>query len=117
MPVTLTIPQWHPATVNQLLHSVGSRIRLKKADRAIVAVYARQQQIPQATGKRRLAVRIILGKGQRARDPDSYFKSLEDACVHAGLLVDDSHQYVELAPVTFARDAQHWGTVIQFEDM
>jgi hypothetical protein len=42
-------------------------------------------------------------KGQRAPDPDAFFKSLWDALVHAGMLVDDNRQHVELAPVTFSR--------------
>jgi Holliday junction resolvase RusA-like endonuclease len=50
-------------------------------------------------------------------DADAYFKSLLDACKHAGLILDDSNRYVELAPVTFARDWHNWGTVITLLDL
>jgi hypothetical protein len=46
------------------------------------------------------------GKGQLAPDPNAFFKSLCDTLVHAGALVDDNRQHVELAPVTFSRDLQ-----------
>jgi hypothetical protein len=58
-----------------------------------------------------------LDKGQHAADPDSQFKSLCDALVHAKMLVNDNRQHVELAPVTFSRDPKAWGTVIQLEDL
>ena len=113
---TLTIERWHPATVNELLRSVRTRIRRKKLDREVIMAYTWQQKIPKAQGKRRLSLHIVMGKGQRGADPDAYFKSLNDACVCSGLLVDDSRRYVELTPVTFSRDWQHWGTVLTVED-
>jgi hypothetical protein len=64
-----------------------------------------------------VSLHIILDKGQRAADPDSQFKSLCDALVHAGALVDDNRQHVELAPVTFLRNPAAWGTVIRLEDL
>lgn len=114
---TLHIPHWQPATVNQLMHSVRGKIRLKKADREMVCAYTLQARIPRVEGKRRLSLHIILGKGQRGADADAHFKSLLDACKHAGLILDDSSRYVELAPVTFSRDWQGWGTIIQLEDL
>jgi hypothetical protein len=89
--------------------------QLKKVDRAMVAAYA--SEIPKAKGKRRVSLHIILDKGQRAADPDSQFKSLCDALVHAKMLVNDNRQHVELAPVTFSRDPKGWGTVIRLEDL
>ncbi len=47
----------------------------------------------------------------------AFFKSLCDALVHAGALVDDNRQHVELAPVTFSRDPKVWGSVIRLEDL
>jgi Holliday junction resolvase RusA-like endonuclease len=81
----------------------------------MVATYA--HNIPKAQGKRRVSLHIILDKGQRAPDPDAFFKSLCDALVHAEMLVDDNRQHVELAPVTFSRDWQHWGTRITLLDL
>jgi hypothetical protein len=60
---------------------------------------------------------IILRKGQRAGDPDSYQKSLLDALVQAEMLWDDNRQHVDLAPLTFSRDPAAWGTVITLQDL
>jgi Holliday junction resolvase RusA-like endonuclease len=116
---TLEIPRWHPATVNQLLRSVRGRIRLKKLDRQMIWSYCRLQQIPPAQGKRRVTLTIVLAQHQRGADPDpdSYFKSLGDACVHAHLLINDSHLYVEWAPVKYERSPAGWGSRIMFEDV
>jgi hypothetical protein len=113
---TINIPRWHPAPLNKLMKGHWSNgHRLKKVDRAMVAAYA--SNIPKAAGKRLVSLHIILGKGQRAADPDSQFKSLCDALIHAKLLVDDNRQHVELAPVTFSRDPKAWGTRITLEDL
>jgi Holliday junction resolvase RusA-like endonuclease len=113
---TLDIPRWHPAPLNKLMKGHWSNgHHLKKVDRAMVAAYA--SGVPKAEGRRRVSLHIILDKGQRACDPDSYQKSLNDALVHAGMLVDDNRQHVELAPVTFSRDPAAWGTRIMLEDL
>jgi hypothetical protein len=114
---TLEIPRWHPATVNQLLRSVRGRMRLKKLDRQVVWSYARLQQIPPAQGKRRVTLTIVLAPSQKGSDPDAYFKSLGDACIHAYLLINDSHLYVEWAPVVFERSPAGWGSRVRFEDL
>jgi hypothetical protein len=90
---------------------------LKKADFQMVAHYAKS--IPKAGkgAKRRVSLHIILNKGQRAGDPDSYQKSLLDALVNAEILWDDNRQHVELTPVTFSRDPKAWGAKITLEDM
>jgi hypothetical protein len=48
----------------------------------------------------------LLGPRQRGADPDAYWKSLLDALVHAGLLVDDSPKWCELGPVRFERECR-----------
>ena len=111
----ITIPRWHPATVNQLLRSVKGRIRLKKTDRELIGWYARCARITRATGRRRVSLEITLGPRQRASDPDAYWKSLLDALVQAGLLIDDTRQHVELGSVEFNRGPEHQ-TVILLED-
>lgn len=115
--LTLTIERWYPSTINQLLRSVRMRIRRKKLDREVIMAHAWQQKIPKAQGKRRVSVHIVLGKGKRAADADAYHKSLLDACKHAGIIVDDTSRYVELAPVTFSRNSIQPGTVITLEDL
>lgn len=111
----LIIDGWHPCRLNQLV-SVhwANRSRLKRVDRQFVATYGRD--LPRATGKRRVRLRIVLGPGQRAGDPDAYWKSLLDALVHAGLLLDDNRQHVELGPVAFDR-AEKRRTEIILEDI
>ena len=114
--VELYIPHWHPAPLNALLGGHWSKgHRLKKADRAMIWAYA--QGHPKAESKRRVELTIILKKGQRAADPDSQFKSLNDALKQAGLLVDDNRQYVELAPVRYERGSEtDWGTRVVLRD-
>jgi Holliday junction resolvase RusA-like endonuclease len=50
-------------------------------------------------------------------DVDAWQKSGLDAMKHAGLIVDDSAQYLELGPVTFSRNWLRWGTRITIEDL
>ncbi|HKI30283.1 MAG TPA: hypothetical protein VKA46_00225 [Gemmataceae bacterium] len=113
----LTIPDWHPARLNQLLtQHWRPRYRLKRADAALVATYAHLTGIPPATGRRRVLLRITLGPRQRAGDPDAYWKSLLDALKAARLLVDDNRQGVELGPVTFDRGPAR-ATAITLENL
>lgn len=112
MPVTrairhvLTIPNWHPVRLNQLLGCHWARRgRLKRQDRNLVAVYARLGCIPQARGRRRVGLTLTMAPRQRCPDPDCFWKSLNDALVHAGLLVDDGPKWCELGRVRFQRGA------------
>lgn len=110
----IRIPNWHPAPVNRLYSGHwAKRKRLKEKDADIVAHYA--QPWPKATSKRRVKVAIVLGPRQRACDSDAYFKSLLDALKHAGMIVDDSPKWVELAPVEFTRGDR--ATEIWLEDI
>jgi hypothetical protein len=114
---TLTIPGWQPARVNQWDgRHWAVRARAKKADRELVGAYARLAGIPPASGKRRVSLTLTLAPRQRAGDPDAYFKSLLDALVHAGPLLDDNRQGVELGGVEFERGAEH-ATRVLLEDL
>jgi Holliday junction resolvase RusA-like endonuclease len=113
----LVIPAWHPARLNQWDgRHWSTRSRAKRCDRSIVAGYALQQRIPPATGKRRVSLVITLAPRQRAGDPDAYFKTVNDALVHAGLLLDDNRQGVELGTVEFLRGLAR-ETEIVLEDL
>jgi hypothetical protein len=112
----LVVPDWHPATVNQLLAGVRQRIRLKKADLEMVGTNAHLAGVPKATGKRRVSLRITLAPCQRGADPDAFWKSTLDSLVHAGLLVDDSREWVQLGTVTFDRGPGR-STVISLKDL
>ena len=115
MPVySLTIPNWIPARLNQMKGHWSRGAALKKIDREMIAGYALQarDRIPQATSKRRVSLTITLANGERAGDPDAYFKSVNDALVHAGLLKNDSHLWVVLGDVVFERGAERATTII-----
>lgn len=96
------VEKWHPATTNQLMKSVGARIRLKKRDRKVIGDFLRvEARVPMAAGKRRVGLKIHLEPGQRRADPDSYWKSLLDALVAHGLLKNDSPEWCEILPVEY----------------
>lgn len=94
---TLVIPNWKPISVNALTRTVKDRIRLKRFDREMIVAYAWRQRLAPAEGRRRVSARFVVYSGPL---PDSHnlMKSLLDALVHAGLLLDDSDQWLELGP-------------------
>jgi hypothetical protein len=113
----LAIDRWQPTRLNQLLHEHwGKANRRKKADRELVGFYALIGKVPPATGPRRVSLRITLAPGQRAGDPDSYWKSTLDALVGVGLLLDDNRQNCELGGIDFDRGPER-STAILLEDL
>ncbi len=113
---TVTIPKWHPTSLNKLLSlHWARRTKAKQSDYDLVAWYCNEALVPKATGKRRIGLRLILGKGSRAPDPDNMLKVLLDALVACGRLVDDNRQYCELLPAEFERGER--ATVITLEDV
>lgn len=112
--IRIEIPDWHPAPLNKQNAHWTVRHRLKKADREMVAFYSRT--FPKAKVKRLLRLTIVLGKGERGCDVDAYDKSLLDALVHAGMLVDDSKNWVVKAPNIYER-AKTKATIIELEDL
>lgn len=110
------IPDFHPARLNQLLGHHYRRGRLKRDDAMLVAHHLVQARVPRATGKRRVSLRLTLAPRQRAGDPDAYWKSLLDALVRCGALVDDNRHWCELGPVTFERGTR-LETVIILEEV
>ncbi len=113
---TITIPDWHPAKLNELLGDWRKRERLKKGDRFLVAYYCREQNLPVALGRRRVSLLLTLKPRQRGGDPDAYWKSLLDALVICGCLRDDSRHGVELGEVRFERGPAA-STTITLEDL
>ena len=112
----IIIPDWVPVSVNQLTRSWRRANRLKAHDREMVAVYARVQQVPAAICKRRVSVTITVDHAGHRPDPDNLLKSLLDALVQCGRLVDDSIQWCELGPVVVEIGSMRQ-TVIQLEDV
>lgn len=101
---TLTIPNWHPARLNQWEGRHWSvKAKLKKGDRELVIFYSRLAGIPQAHGKRRVSLAVVLTKAQRSPDIDAFWKSTLDALVQAKLLKDDSPKWCELGSVEYER--------------
>lgn len=97
----IIIPGWHPTPLNKILRSRWDAARLKRSDREIIAHYGKD--VPKAKGRRKVDFAIILKKGQRACDPDAYYKSLLDGLVCAHLLKNDSRRWCRIEQPTFWR--------------
>lgn len=97
------IPGWHPARLNQLMSEPLGGYKRKKLDRRIVADHIHSYGIQRATNKRSLKALLLFPKGKRAGDPDCYWKSLCDALVQCGALVNDSDLWVKLEPNEYFR--------------
>jgi hypothetical protein len=81
----IVIPRWRPTLLNKLLGCHwGTRTRLKRHDAELLAAYARAAGVPRATGRRRVSLRVTLGPGQWAPDPDSLWKSCSTGWCAAG---------------------------------
>ncbi len=108
----LVIPNWIPVALNRYVGqhwSIGRR--LKKIDRHLIMFYAVLHRFPPATGPREVSMLITLQGRDKERDPDSMFKSVNDALVHASLLVDDSRRWCKLGDVSFQRGEQRATTI------
>jgi hypothetical protein len=110
------IPDWLPATVNQLLRGVRQRIRLKQSDRSIMGGYLLRARLPPPSGPRRVSLRLTLGPRDRERDVDSSWKSVLDALVQAGALRGDDVHSCQLGAVEIGRGGRR-STVIVLEDL
>lgn len=115
----IEIPRWHPTPLNKLLKAHWrERARLKRYDRDVVISHCLLENVPPATKKRRVSMTYIRGRGQvgPVPDVDALWKSLLDALVAASVICDDSHEWVEIAPVAFDRDKSS-ATIIELEDI
>ena len=91
--------------------------RLKYEFEQFVALAMREQNVPRATGQRRVSLTAILGKGRKKCDKDAYDKVCLDCLVRCGLLLDDSERgLVGRMSVEFER-AEKDGAVITLEDV
>lgn len=88
---------------------------MKDTDADMVAVYCRISEVPQATGKRRVQLKIVLVGRQQKTDPLAYAKSLLDALVKCGQLVDDTDEYVEWVPPVYERGTEASCTIVLTE--
>jgi hypothetical protein len=113
----ITVQGWRPALDNELTRKHW-RVKdgLKRRDVAIVAWACRTQGVPTATNRRRVAVRITNRYTSRYPDPLAPFKSLLDALVRCGALVDDSGRWCEVVtPAQYRRGPL--ATTIELTDL
>jgi hypothetical protein len=113
----LTIPNFHPTPLNDLIGTHRMKAHpLKAADARRLGDEAELARVPRAAGRRRVWLRIILAKGQKGCDGDAYWKSCLDALVLCGRLRNDSRQWCEIGgPVEFERGKR--ATQIVLEDL
>lgn len=130
----LTIPRSIPSRNASPRHWAARRDS-KEAWAKDLIIAARNANVPRATGKRRLKLTRLMGKGQKRLDEDNHdIKGLIDAMKPektrsgrrgsrlvpgASLIVDDSPRYLDLIlPVVDERAADGKpGTRIELEDV
>jgi Holliday junction resolvase RusA-like endonuclease len=114
----ITIPDYFPPTLNQLMRNRWRSAKLKQIDRDMVRLYAIQSRIPMATGKRRVRLTIerMSSRAGRVSDPDSFWKSVLDSLVKAGMLTDDDRHGVVCDPVRYVQ-GDRTATVIELWDV
>lgn len=92
MSYIITISDWLPVSLNDLVRGWESARHRKHFDRQMIGIYARVANVPIAAGKRAVLIRLTQTVG-RARDPDNCLKSVLDALVACGRLKDDSARW------------------------
>jgi hypothetical protein len=109
------VANWCPASDNVRAKGLKAWMRAKKRDREVVrdwlVVHAR---VPPATGPRRL--RVLVEKKGNLPDPSNLNKSLRDALVSCGLLIDDDAARLEGSEPKVSR-AKVTSTLILLEDI
>lgn len=114
---TLRIPGYLPPTLNAMLYRHWAKAsRLKKECHDLIAGHALEQGLVKATGRRRVTLTLTLAGRKKVRDGDSSFKAVLDGLVRAGLLLDDSPDAVEVAPMVQER-GEAVATTITLEDL
>lgn len=113
----IVIPNWRPSNLNAM-HRVhwAARGRMKRADREMIAAYAKLAETPWAKTKRRVSMEITITGRQQSTDPDALWKSTLDGLVACGLLEDDSAEWCELGGVSHTR-GDKTETIIVLEDI
>lgn len=113
---TFRIPNWTPTPLNKILYgrhwTAGAKH--KQSDAEIVAHYGRG--VPKASQQRAVSLHVVFPPGKRMPDVDAYAKSLLDALVHCGLLVNDSSAWCVLEPVQYSRGG-HLASFITLQDL
>jgi Holliday junction resolvase RusA-like endonuclease len=114
----IVISGWRPHTLNQLMRVHWSKRRKAKAsDAMVIAAELHRAGMPKAECPRELEVVWVVGPHpDQAPDPDNIWKSLLDALVSCGALVDDCRHFCRLRYLRFERsDAK--GIKIRLKDV
>jgi Holliday junction resolvase RusA-like endonuclease len=90
------IINYRPASDNESKKGVKAWHRAKKRDRQVVFDLV-CPFVPRATGRRRVALLVEKASRRGMVDGPNLNKSLNDALVQAGLLIDDSPDWAEIA--------------------
>lgn len=99
----LTLEGFLPHSVNQLVGGHwGQGAQAKGADMLRIRLECVAQGIERARGRRRLSVVFVQRMGRLA-DPDNRLKILLDGLVAAGVLIDDSQEWLQLGTVEVIR--------------
>lgn len=126
----LEIPDWCPTTQNRWSgRHWAVRRKYKELDRRTIAAFCYLQDIPRATGPRRVdlavtmappkrdpAGRLLPGTSNVLPDPDNLFKSLLDGLKRAGRLLDDRGRLCVLGTPTVV-EGPRTRTVVRLTDL
>lgn len=111
---TLIITDWHPVRTNEWAgRHWAVKGKLRGGQESMIRVYAMQQSIRLASGKR--AVKLLLHGWPTGKFPDrdAYDKLLLDALVNTGLLINDDGKGLEgRVEVEFVRSKERRTTII-----
>lgn len=112
------IPRWAPPSLNRCRgRHWSAEHRLKKEAAAFVGTYALANRVPDAAGRRRVAVVVTLPPGAPARDLDNLDKILLDALVRARLLLDDGARGLDGRLGVEFRRGEEESTTLILEDV
>ena len=114
----IEIPNWHPVRINVWAgRHWRTKARLVQDQVAVIMVYARRAGVPDATGRRSVALHLEGWRsGGNFPDADAFDKLLLDALVRSRMLTDDDAAGIlGRVAVTFARGAKR--TIIRLEEM
>jgi len=114
---SLWLPTWHPPSLNVVRRQHWSKeSRIKSAIAEHLYYTCMQAKVTAAQGKRRLALTLVMGKGQRCIDRSNLGKLLLDPCVWIGMIRNDSPRWLSEPEAVYERAAE-WGTRIDVSDV